>query len=37
MKLEEAMKALREKVMKAIKIDIWEPVHPYNMTMERRN
>jgi hypothetical protein len=27
LKPEEAMKALREEVLKTIKLDIWEPVH----------
>jgi hypothetical protein len=31
---EEAMKALHEEVMKALKIDFWEPVHPRDMTEE---
>jgi hypothetical protein len=34
-KPEEAIKALRE-VTKAIKIDIWEPVHPDNMTIKEK-
>jgi hypothetical protein len=32
----EAMKALREEVIKAIKIDIWDPVHPEDMSAEER-
>jgi hypothetical protein len=37
MKPKEAMKALREEVMKTIKLDIWEPVHPKNLTTEECN
>jgi hypothetical protein len=36
-KPEEAMKALREEVIKAIKIDIWDPVHPEEMSDEEQN
>jgi hypothetical protein len=32
----EAMKALKEEVIKAIKIDIWDPVHPKDMSAEER-
>ncbi len=32
----EAMRALREEVIKAIKIDIWDPVHPKDMLAEER-
>lgn len=35
-KLEEAMTALREEVIKAIKIDIWDPVHPEEMSDEEQ-
>jgi hypothetical protein len=31
---EEAKKALHEEVMKALKIDVWEPVHMTDMTKE---
>jgi hypothetical protein len=32
----EAMRALREEVIKAMKIDIWDPVHPKDMSAEER-
>jgi hypothetical protein len=35
-KPEEAMKALREEVLKAVRIDIWSPVHPNNLTAEEQ-
>jgi len=34
---EEAMKALREEVIKAIKINIWHPVHPKDLSKEEQN
>ncbi len=34
---EEAKKALREEVMKALKIDVWEPVHMNDMMKEEQN
>ncbi len=33
----EAMKALREEVMKAVKIDVWDPVHLHDMSQEEQN
>ncbi len=35
-KPEEAMKALREEVLKAVKIDVWEPVHPESLSDEEQ-
>jgi hypothetical protein len=35
-KPEAAMNALREEVLKAIRIDIWEPVHPESMSIEEK-
>jgi hypothetical protein len=35
-KPEEAMKALREEVLKAVKIGIWEPIHVKSLTEEQQ-
>ncbi len=34
---EEAMKALREEVIKAIIINIWHPVHPKDLSKEEQD
>jgi hypothetical protein len=36
-KLEAAMQALREEVQKALKINIWRPVHGDDWTWKKRN